>query len=252
MQTPSFTEGISSLDLRQRLLRVFYAPRESFAAARAAPTWHDWFVPVAVVCLLGMASHYLTAPVVLDPQSPAIQQQLQSMPEEQRQKTLESMAMYRSQGWMLVFVGTFTSLLAVGLVLFGVARLVFQSQATFQQMLIVKGYASLVIGVEWVVRTPLILLRGDPPVQLGPGALVPEEWARTLAGQVLAGIQLFDLWQAWLIGLGLAAMTGAPLRRAMYAVLLLWGLWVVGVAGVEMVRPPTPVPSTSVAPPAAQ
>jgi hypothetical protein len=63
---------------------------------------------------------------------------------------------------------------------------------------------------------------------------MPEEWAHSLLGQILIGISLFDLWQVWLLALGLAAIAGASVRRAAWALLLLWGLWIIGMAGAEM------------------
>ena len=51
----------------------------------------DWLAPVLLVCLVGIATHLLTVSIVFDPESPAVKEQLQSMPAEQREQTPRSM-----------------------------------------------------------------------------------------------------------------------------------------------------------------
>lgn len=243
MQTPAFPAADPALTLPGRLLRVLYAPGRSFAAVGQDPEWTEWFVPVLVVCLVGIASHFLTREVVFNPQVPAIAEQLESLSEAERQKQLESMEAMRTQGWVMVPVGTLSSLVVVGGVLFLLARTLFQREVSYRQMLVVKGYASLVVGVEWVVRSLLILAWQTPVVHTGPGALVSEEAARTFAGQALLAVSFFDVWQAVIMGIGTAVMAQVPIRKAVFAVLVLWGLWVmsIGVIGsVTLSAPPGP------------
>jgi hypothetical protein len=94
-------------------------------------------------------------------------------------------------------------------------------------MLVVKAYAMLVLIPEWIVRAPLILIHQTPDIQLGPGAFVSAEIAGTFVGRVLTAIDFFDIWQGWIMGIGLAVMAGIPPRRGVIAVLALWVSWVV-------------------------
>ena len=43
---------------------------------------------------------------------------------------------------------------------------------------------------------------------------------------LLIGINLFDVWQAALMGIGVAVVGRVPLRRALWAVFALWLMWV--------------------------
>jgi hypothetical protein len=232
MQTPAFPAADPSLTLPERLLRVFYAPRRSFAALGQDPDWIDWFTPILLVCLVGIASHFLTRDLVFDPEAPAVKEQLENLSEEKRQEQLKSMEAMRARGWVTVPVGALTSLVAVGGVLFLLARFLFQSEVSYRQMLVVKGYASLVVGVEWAARTLLMLARQTPVVHTGPGVLVSEESARTFAGQVLLAINFFDVWQAAVMGIGLAVVARVPARKAVFALLALWGFWVLGMGAL--------------------
>lgn len=226
MQGPAFPDV--SLDLTGRLLRVFYAPRRSFAALDEDPDWLDWFVPVLIVCLVGAASHFLTRDIVYDPEIPFNKEQLQSLSEEKRQGYLSDLAQAREKGWLLVIAGTFSSLVLVSGILLLLARLVFTSQVSYRSLLVVKGYASLIIAAEWAMRTLLVLARQTPVVQTGPGFLVPETMIRSFAGQTLLAVSFFDLWQAVVLGLGLAAVARVPVKKAIFAVLALWLFFVMG------------------------
>ena len=242
MQGPAFPA--ESLNLTGRLLRVFYAPQRSFAALDEDPDWLDWFVPVLLVCLVGVASHFLTRDIAFNPEMQAIKDQLQPLPEAQRQKYLDDMAQMRERGWMLVVMGTFSSLVLVSGVLFLLARFLFSSQVGYRPMLVVKGYASLIIAAEWVTRTALILVQQTPVVHTGLGAMVSATMVRSFAGQTLMAVNFFDLWQALVLGTGLATVAKVPMKKALFAVLALWLFFVMGMGAMgSMALSAAPAPN---------
>ncbi|MBM3280355.1 MAG: YIP1 family protein [Candidatus Handelsmanbacteria bacterium] len=244
MQGPALPQTDTSLSLADRLLRVFWAPRQSFAALGEDPDWRDWFAPVAIVCLVGILSHFLTRDLVYDPAAPVNQEYLQSLSEEKRQEHLGTLAEEREKAWTRVVVGTFSSLVLVGGILWLLARLVFSREVSYRSLLVVKGYASLIIAVEWVLRTLLILVRQNPVVHTGPGLLVPESMVRSVAGQTLMAINLLDLWQGVVLGLGLAAVAQVPVKKAVFAVLALWFFFVLGMGLLgSLVLSAGPVPA---------
>ena len=230
MQGPVFPA--ESLNLTGRLLRVFYAPQRSFAALDEDPDWLDWFVPVLIVCLVGVVSHFLIRDIAFNPEMQAIKDQLQALPEARRQKSLDDMVQMRERGWMMVVMGTFSSLVLVSGILFLLARFLFASQVGYRPMLVVKGYASLIIAAEWAARTALILIRQNPEVHTGLGALVPASMVKSFAGQTLMAVNFFDLWQAVVLGLGLAVVARVPLKKAVFAVLAMWFFFVMGMGAM--------------------
>ncbi len=231
MQGPSFVN--QDIGLKERLIRVFYEPHTSFAAVYQRETPHDWFIPVLLATLVGLASHYMTLDIAMDLDAPAVQQHLEGLSEEERKEAIDNREKIRAHSWMMVPVGVFASLVLIGGILLLLARSLFKSEVTYQQMLIVKGYASLVLIPEWIVRTFLTLVKGSPAVHTGLGMFVPEEMVNTFAGKVLIQIDFFDCWQAWVIGIGLAVMANVPAKRALAAIFVLWGLWIVGGAAIE-------------------
>ena len=242
MQGPSFTT--QDIGLLERLIRVFHTPRTSFAAVYQRETTGDWLVPVLLACLVGIACYYIVLPITLDPDSPEVQQQLQDKTEEEQEHYLQSMWKY---GWMMVPVGAFSSLVIVGGVLLLLTRPLFNQEVTYQQMLIVKAYASVVLIPQWIVRTFLTILKKTDQVHTGLGAFVPEEMAGTFVGRVLISLDFFDAWQAYLLGLGIAAMARvSSTKRPLVAIFVLWGLWILAGAGAETfsanLPPPEPAP----------
>ncbi|MFH1569215.1 MAG: hypothetical protein ABIL09_14565 [Gemmatimonadota bacterium] len=226
MLTPSFTRAVSELPLPQRLLRVFYDPRASYEAVRDEPGWQDWLVPVALMCLVWAAANWLTLPLT-DPALPAMQERFRDLTAPQQDQAVEQLRLWRAHGWYTMpVVNGFSTAAAVALVLLALARWVFRGEVALRQALVVKAYGSVIGALAWVVRTPLMLLKGTLLVHVGPGALVSESMSLTFAGRVLVGIDLFDLWQVWVLGVGLAVMAEVPVRRAVVAVGLLWGLWI--------------------------
>ncbi len=228
MQDPTFTSSLDQLTLSDRMVRVFHAPLTSFRAVQEDQSWQDWAIPVVVMFSVWIATNFATLSVVGDPELPAFQERLESLTEEQRDRAMESLSIWRQHGWFTMpIVSGFSSLAALGLVLLALGRYAFKADVALKGMLVVKAYAMLVLIPEWIVRAPLILIHQTPDIQLGPGAFVSAEIAGTFVGRVLTAIDFFDIWQGWIMGIGLAVMAGIPPRRGVIGVLALWVSWVV-------------------------
>ena len=221
------------LSLFARIQRVFYAPRTAFAAVRDQESAHDWLLPVLLVCAVGVGSYNLT----LDVGAPDVQE-LEGLDEAERQQA-EAL---QAHGWMVVPVGLFFSLVVVGGVLLMLARSVFQAEVSYRQMLVVKAYALLVVGVEWVVRVVLVLATGDIGAHLGLGLFLSEETAATFGGRILIALNPFDLWQIGIMGVGLSVLADAPVRKATLSLGLLWLLWIFGGVFIEIIGQSAPLP----------
>ncbi|MCY4604540.1 MAG: YIP1 family protein [Gemmatimonadetes bacterium] len=222
------------LSLFERIQRVFYAPRTAFAAVRGQESTHDWLLPALLVCAVGIGAHNLT----LDVGAPAVQEQLESLDEAERQQA----EAFQEHGWMVIPVGLFFSLVVVGGVLLMLARSVFQAEVSYRQMLVVKAYAMLVVAVEWAVRAVLVLTTGDIGAHLGLGLFLSEEAAATFGGRILTALNPFDLWQIGIMGVGLSALADAPVRKATLVLGLLWLFWIFGGVFIETIGQSVPPP----------
>ena len=225
------------LSLFARIQRVFYAPRTAFAAVRGQESAHDWLLPVLLVCAVGVGSYNLT----LDLRASAVQEQLGSLDEAERQQA-EALQALQAHGWLEVPMSRFFSLVVVGGVLLMLARSAFQAEVSYRQMLVVKAYAMLVVAVELTMWTVLVLATGDIGAQLGLGLFLSEEAAATFGGRMLTALNPFDLWQIGIMGVGLSVLADAPVRKATLSLGLLWLLWLIGWIFIETIGQSAPPP----------
>ena len=155
-------------------------------------------------------------------------------------RAIENLENYREHGWIgQPLVNSFSTVVLVGLVLFGLGRWVFRADVSLRQMLLLKAYANVIAVVEIIVRTPLMLINQQPMVRLGPGAFVGDEMAKSFFGKLLIGANIFDIWQAIVIGIGLGVMVQVPPKRTIATVLVLWGIWIM-MGAITPESPPVP------------
>ena len=211
-----------------RMVRVFYAPGETFEAVSRRQTWVDWFAPMLLIALLSLVATHMTLPIIQQMQVEVLQEKLQDMPEENRQKVMEQ-AQKASviSAMVMVPVGAFALLFILAGVLLLLTNFILGGDATYGQMLAVWGYSSLIGIIALIVRVPLMLAKQTMVIHTGPGVLVPEHMLETFLGRLLAGVDLFTFWQVCVLAIGVAAVANFATRKAFVALLVLWVAWVV-------------------------
>ena len=140
---------------------------------------------------------------------------------------VNGLAVWRSHGWFsMPLVTSFSSLAIVGLILVGICKWILRAQITLRQTLAVKAYASLVMIPQWILLTPLVRAgnASASPLTFTPGALLEDPYASML-GRLLGAINLFDIWEAVVIGIGLSVMTAQPARRTIGVIVIMWLAW---------------------------
>jgi len=215
------------LSLVNRMIRVFFAPSETYEAVALRSSWLDWFVPIVLVIALSLVALQITMPVIMETQKEVLQERLKDMPEEQRQQTVEMMQKTGGIASMItVPVLGFVFLFIIAGILLLIGRYGLGGEVTYGQMLAVWGYSSLIGIIAIIVRTPLMLAKETAMVYTGLGMLLPDEMLKTFFGRVLAGIDLFTFWQIGVASIGLAILTRSTTSKALVFLLILWGIWI--------------------------
>ncbi len=223
---------VEQTGLGERMLAVFRSPRRAFEAVADGGKWFDWVLPV-VLCAAVWAAHNLATLSLAAPEEAAAIDGWEQLDEAGREAVALRNEAWRSHGWVsFPLVARFSGLAAVALVLVGLARWVLRSEAGLRQMLAIKSYAGLVTIPQWILLTLLARIGAcEPPAPFsGPGVfhagvLLGAGAEESFAGRFLMGLNLFDLWQVVLVGIGLAVVTGAPRGRALVTVLVPWLVW---------------------------
>lgn len=231
--TPKPEAGDSALG---RLLGVFVSPVRTFAAIAARPTW---VLPMAVGACLSLPLSELvlsrmdwrgimTRRMAGRP-NPLTEAQMDGMVEQMRRLS-----------WMWDLIAVLAPLLVtllIALVLWGACQ-AFGWEVRFPQSLGVTAHAFFPTALASVGLLIALWNRDTiDPDSIGDvlhtnlGFLVDYRTEKALHA-LLASVDLFALWSAVLIVLGLSAAAKAPRRRVAILVATLWILFVLGKVGI--------------------
>ena len=149
------------------------------------------------------------------------------MTEDEREMARQALEMWKSHVWFtLPLVNSFASMAAGALVMVPIVRWTLRREVSLRQMLAVKAYAALVVIPRWLLLTIFHRL-GATNTVFGPAAFLDDEQRNTLFGQWLTGLDVFDLWQAVVVGVGVAVMSGRETRHGVLLAVGLWGGWII-------------------------
>ncbi len=229
-------EAPVAMSLGGRLLNVFAAPGELFAAVAGAPfSLANWLVPAALVALISLALNLAIFT------QPALVQQVRDLQERELVRAVDSgrisaadaerardvmqgmgMTVARVGGAVGGVVVAVLSPLWWGLILWLTARWVFRSPLPYLRVVEVAGLASLIGGLGICVS--LFLAVGTGNLFAGPhlGALVKDFDLGNRWHLALSIVNPFSVWQMVVMALGLARWVGRP---ATPVVVVVGGVW---------------------------
>jgi hypothetical protein len=234
---PAAPAGRGSETALGRLIGVFVSPVRTFAAIAARPTW---LLPVAISAGLSLPVSELILSktdwrAVVTARMARTQR---TLPEAQIDRFVEQS---KRLSWLwdaIAVVAPIVVLFMVAAVLWGACN-AFGWEVRFRQSLGVTSHASLP-GVL-TAGALLAALWNEPVVDPNRvGDVLPTNLGHFFAGRVdevvhglLSSIDLFSFWTMALLVLGLSAAAKASRGRVAALVLTLWGLYVLGKAGVS-------------------
>ena len=143
-----------------RMLRVFYAPSETFEAVAEQRGAADWLVPTIIVAVVVFITMYLTAPI----QVAETREMIQKTPLEGE----EVVQIARVSGAIGGSVTTFVMLFIIAAFYLLVGKLL-GGLLDYGQTLAIAAYTSLISGLQHIVTTPLVLANETMNVQTGLG-----------------------------------------------------------------------------------
>lgn len=192
-----------------RILRVFYAPSETFEAVAEQRSAADWLVPTFIVAAVGFFSTYLTSPIYV---AEAMEQIREQTPAEQPNVEGTGDAIRISgliaapvMAFVMLFIGAAIYLL-VGKLLGGLLG--------YGHCLALVAYTSLIAIIQHIVKTPLVLANETMNVQIGLGMFLSEEARQSFGGHLLSLVDPFIVWMIVIAGLGLSIVGQIERSRA--------------------------------------
>lgn len=194
----------------------------------------DWLIPFLVVLVCTLASTFLLRDLYATNQMDQAKQQIESnqrLSAEQREEAIERLetgAAAQTMRWgplvgaafVLPVAAILAALFLMLILNFGMGGHVAFSKLWF---LIALSFAPKAVGA--VFFTALALARKTIDVSFGPAAFLP---ADAIAMKTfLKAFDLFEIWVFVLQMIGVAVVTGLPVRKARTGVVILWVIYLV-------------------------
>jgi Yip1-like protein len=199
----------------RRIAGVVLRPRTTFAALVGRPAWLDtWVAILAVVTICA------TVLLITDVGQQALV--------DERVRVIETFGgtvddagyaslLARPPYWVYFTSGSRTLLfpvvtLAVAAGCWLVARSA-GTPARFVQALSIVVHASVVLALGQLVATPIHYIRESLTSPLNLAAVLPLMQEGTAPARMFGAVDIFAAWWLGLVAVGLAALTGQPVRR---------------------------------------
>jgi hypothetical protein len=232
------------MSLTARFLNVFAVPGDVFDEVKASPhAAANWLVPAIIASLAGV----LTVLIVLS--QPAIQQQIREKQERAVEQRLDKMVKAgqitreqanQQQAMAEKFMGptlmkmagaasavaySFARVFLWALVLWLIGLWLLKVRVGYLKTAEVVGLAGM-IGVLGTIVTLLLRVNlsnpaSSPSLALAVGEFDPKNPLHLL----LAAVNLFDLWQIWVMALGFSRLASVSFARVGFLVFGFWVIW---------------------------
>ena len=207
----------------KKILNLYFSPLETFKALNQKP---DWLIPVIISIIVILAFTMVALPKVILPERGKKIMEMDKLTQEQKDRTLESLEGMRIYIITPVSIVIFSFLLIF--VKSGIFYLVFSlfgSRTVFKKVLAVVSYSLLTSIPETILKTSLILIKGSTKVYTSLALFAPNLGLKSPVFKVLARIDIFTIWNLFLISLGLTVMYALGKKKTFSIVFGLWVIW---------------------------
>ncbi|MBC8183945.1 YIP1 family protein [candidate division KSB1 bacterium] len=226
-------ENNTSKDLSvvQKLVGVFFSPRDSFESIDRKP---DWLVPLIVVVLITLIFTMVTLPITMPEQM-----EKQRVKFEERgmsdDEIDQAMAMGEKIGKISGPIGAVIvvpiMLLIFALIFWFVGNIVLGGQTTFKKMFSVYTYSSLIGMFGLLLRIPLILSKQTADVHFSIASFLPADQSKTFVYNILKGFDIFAIWQYIVLAIGFAVIYKFSMKKSGWTMAVLFLITILISAG---------------------
>jgi len=214
----------ASKGLFSRIAGVFFAPRATYAAVAARPSWFGVLAVTTVIIAGGyfaLLSTEIGKQAAFDQQTQVIESfgvQLNDAAYDRMEAGIER-ARFTTSISQLVAIPIVLAILAG--ILLGIFNALLGGDATFKQVFAILAHASVITALQTVFSIPLDYARetlSSPTTLL---ALAPFIDDATFVGRLLGSIDLFQIWGTLSMAIGLGVLykrRTTPIAVSMFAV----------------------------------
>jgi hypothetical protein len=241
---PAIETGPQGMGEISRLTGVFFEPTKTFADIAARP---KWIVPLVLVLLASLA--FVTVISNRIGWEQVVRQQIEGrmaqMSQQQREAVERSMDMQvkiasvAAYATPLVFFPL--GLLAVAGILLGITNGLMSAGIRLKQIYAILCYSALPSLLSTALAIVVVFIKNPEefniqnPTGFNPGAYMDPQTTNKFVHSLATSLDVFAIWMVLLIAVGLKAAAGKKLSfgGALTAIVLPWGVWVLGKAALS-------------------
>lgn len=225
------------------LLQIFYEPGKVFERVREKCVWLTPFIATVLVITLSaaLAVSLIGMETIMRKQmesNPKMaeqlgQQKVDQMIRDANTPTRKALVFVTSAVgatiYLLVISGVFTGLLSL-----------MSAKVNYKQVLGATAYAVFPLAVIGCVMSALIIFLSNDRseldmrnlIALNPGAFLNKESTSKPLYSIASSLDLLSFGQIAMVSYGLSKVSGVTFAKCLLMVVLLWGIYVLGKAGV--------------------
>jgi len=222
--------------LFSRITGVFFAPRATYAAVAARPSWFGVLAVTTVIIAGGyfaLLSTEVGKQAAFDQQTQVLESfgvQLNDAAYDRIEASIES-ARFTTSASQLIAIPVVLAILAG--ILLGIFNALLGGDATFKQVFAILAHASVITALQTAFSIPLDYARetlSSPTTLL---VLAPFIDDASFAGRLLGSLDLFQIWGTLSIAIGLGVLYK---RRTTPIAVSLFAVYFVIVAAVAVAK----------------
>jgi hypothetical protein len=184
--------------LPARIAQVFFSPGALFAALRARPVWLGALITLAVISLA--ANTFIPEELIRQ----LVMERLGENPEQAQIDAAMRMAGFFRYIGPVVFTPVLAVVLAALVLL--IWNLVLGGEASFKQAMSVTTHVLFIPTLGSLFTIPLMIAANDARVSLGLHLLLPGLDDESYVYRLFRGLNLFSLWAAVVLGIGVSRL----------------------------------------------
>ena len=208
---------------------TIFNPARAFGSLRNKPRW---LIPYLISILVVFTSLALTSNIKMEDIKSDIRSS-QNLNQAEIDRRVGNIDAQGTPGisWPMIRLAIMAVTAIQTIKLFGITLIFWlafhlvKPQISFKRMLAVGSFSLLVLIPEALIKIPLILAKGTTYIYLGPAVLVPEEWKYSPLFNLLNKLDIFSIWMAILMIIGVSIILDISKRKAAITVGYIWGIW---------------------------
>jgi hypothetical protein len=214
----------ASMNLFARFIGILTAPRATYEAVVARPTWLGMFLLTSVIIAFGAALPMTTEAG----KQAAVDQQVSGMEAFGVQVTDEQYAQFQKGTAILpyttaasVVLGGLVAALIMAGILFAIFNAALGGDAKYKQILSVLIHGSVISAVGQLFTGPINYFRGAVGSATNLTALLPMLDDKSFAGKLAGAVDIFIIWWLIVLAIGLAVLyrrKTQPIATTLFAI----------------------------------